>query len=170
MIRVTGHQSRDTPEIIMANEIQADYASGNTLYAAIRDWLGQVWCVAEEVFEDWGEGDHTATDYGIALVDHLGSRHTGDFPENVPAGSYSIQVFLQAGAAPADSDTLLSSRQVLWTGEGELTTLKVLMNKAVQDKLTGAIAYYDDDGQTVLFTHMPEDTAAAVTRDIQFEV
>jgi len=30
----------------MANEIQADYSSGNVLYAVIRNPAGQVWCVA----------------------------------------------------------------------------------------------------------------------------
>ena len=152
----------------MANEIHADYASGNTLYAVVRDWLGQVWYVAQEAFEDWGESGHTAADYAIGLCDRQGGRHVGSFAGNIAAGAYSIQVFLQAGAVPADSDTLLSSRQILWTGAGELTVLKMLLNKAVQDRLTGAIAYYDDDGQTVLATHTPVDTPSAVARETDY--
>lgn len=54
--------------------------------------------------------------------------------------------------------------------KGELTALgldkaaKMLINKAVQDKLTGAIEYYDDDGQTVVLTHTPEENGASITR------
>lgn len=41
---------------------------------------------------------------------------------------------------------------------------KLLVNKAVQDKITGAIDYYDDDGQTILFTHTPIDDESTITR------
>ncbi len=34
----------------MANEIQASYASGSTLYAVIRNRAGEVWQVAGQVF------------------------------------------------------------------------------------------------------------------------
>ena len=41
---------------------------------------------------------------------------------------------------------------------------RVLVNKAVQNKVTGAIEYYDDEGQTVILTHTPEDTESEITR------
>jgi len=41
---------------------------------------------------------------------------------------------------------------------------KSLVNKAIQNKNTGAIDYYDDDGQTILFTHMPIDDESTITR------
>jgi hypothetical protein len=41
---------------------------------------------------------------------------------------------------------------------------KLLANKAVQTKATGAIDYYDDDGSTVLLTHTPTDSESTVTR------
>ncbi len=66
-------------------------------------------------------------------------------------------MFRQAGATPAETDALVCSREILWTGAGELTAVKILANKAVQDKITGAIEYYDDDGQTVLLTLAPYD-------------
>ena len=43
---------------------------------------------------------------------------------------------------------------------------KMLLNKAVQDKLTGAIRYYDDDGQTVILTHTPDEGASSLTRAV----
>jgi hypothetical protein len=40
----------------------------------------------------------------------------------------------------------------------DATTLaKVLTNKAVQNKNTGIVQYYDDDGETVILTHTPSD-------------
>jgi len=41
---------------------------------------------------------------------------------------------------------------------------KVITNKAVQDKSTGAVDYYDDDGQTVLLTHTPNEDQSNITR------
>lgn len=41
---------------------------------------------------------------------------------------------------------------------------KLLVNKAVQSKATGAIDYYDDDGETVILTHTPSDAESTITR------
>jgi hypothetical protein len=148
----------------MANEIQVNYASGNTLYAVVRNSAGEVWFVTGEVFEAWGTGGRTADDYDIGLIDKSGSRYVGGFDTNIPAGRYSIQAFLQAGANPADGDTLVAAEEIVWSGSGKVTTDKLLANKAVQNKLTGQIQYYDDDGQTVLLIQTPTDTESAITR------
>jgi hypothetical protein len=71
---------------------------------------------------------------------------------------------LQAGANPADSDNLVGADEIVWSGAGKVTCDKLLANKAIQNKATGEIKYYDDDGQTVLLIHTPEDTAATITR------
>ena len=41
---------------------------------------------------------------------------------------------------------------------------RMLVNKAVQNKVTGAISYYDDDGETVILTHTPSDAESTITR------
>lgn len=41
---------------------------------------------------------------------------------------------------------------------------KVVVNKAVQTKSTGAVNYYDDDGETVILTHTPTDSESEITR------
>jgi hypothetical protein len=152
-------------EVRMSNELHADYASGNTLYAAVRSLSGQVWCPAAQAFETWGADAHTADDYDLTLADCSGSRYVGDFDADIPPGSYFVQVFAAPGAGPADGDPLVSSRLVLWTGSGELTAAKLLINKAVMDKLAGAVDYYDDDAQTILFTHTTTDTPSTITRN-----
>ena len=148
----------------MANEIHVDYASGNTLYAIVRNTAGDVWYVAGQVFEVWGTAGRTADDYDLSLTDKNGSRYVGSFDSNIPAGRYSIQTFLQAGANPADGDAIVSSEEIVWSGTGRITAGKILANKAVQVKSTGQIKYYDDDGQTVLLTHTPAETEANLTR------
>ena len=148
----------------MANEIQVNYPSGNTLYAVIRNAAGEVWYVAGQTFDVWGTDSRTADDYNISLTDKSGSRYIGSFDTNIPSGRYSIQVFLQAGANPADGDTFIAGEEIVWSGTGLVTAEKLLVNKAVQDKPSGQIKYYDDDGQTVLLTHTPTDAAATITR------
>ena len=43
--------------------------------------------------------------------------------------------------------------------------VKLLVNKAVQDKSSGEIKYYDDDGETVLLTHTPNEGELTITRN-----
>ena len=148
----------------MANEIHVDYTSGNTLYAVVRNSVGEVWYAGGQVFESWGTGSRAADDYDISLTDKSGNRYVGSFDSNIPAGRYSIQIFSQAGVNPADSDNLVEGGEIVWSGVGEVTSDKLLANKAVQNKSTGEIKYYDNDGQTVLLTHTPTDAAATITR------
>ena len=150
----------------MANEIHVDYTSGNTLYAVVRNTAGEVWYAGGQVFESWGTGSRAADDYDISLTDKSGNRYVGSFDSNIPAGRYSIQIFSQAGANPADSDNLVGGGEIVWSGVGEVTSDKLLVNKAVQNKSTGEIKYYDNDGQTVLLTHTPTDAAATITRTL----
>ena len=148
----------------MANEIYVNYASGNTLYAVVRNGAGNVWYIAGQVFEVWGTGGRSADNYDISLPDKSGSLYVGSFDTNIQAGRYFIQIFLQAGANPADSDTFIAGEEIIWSGTGAVTAVKLLANKAVQSKPSGQIKYYDDDGQTVLLTHTPTDAAEAITR------
>ncbi len=49
---------------------------------------------------------------------------------------------------------------------GQLNSaVKMLVNKAVQSKTTNAVTYFDDDGQTALFTHTPVETENQITRE-----
>jgi hypothetical protein len=151
----------------MADEIHANYDSGNVLYAIIRDRAGHAWRPAAQGFEDWGTDSHTAVDYAVALADRSGSRYVGDFDGNVPPGDYTVQVFLQTGATPDDNDILVGGRDIVWSGVGELTAVKLLANKATHDKIAGTFNYYDDDGQTVLLTHVRTEDAATCARTPQ---
>lgn len=152
----------------MANEIHVDYESGKTLYAVRFSSAGQVALSDGSSFENWGANSHDADDYDVALTEigSGGSHYVGAFDgsSNISAGRYCIVVFVQAGASPADGDKIIGSGEINWTGSGELTSDKILANKAVQTKSTGVIGYYDDDGQTVILTHTPDDGESTITR------
>jgi hypothetical protein len=150
----------------MVDEIQINYESGNNLYAMVRNTSGQVWCASVQTFEDYGAGGHDADDYDVPLTDKDGDLYIGSFDGNIPAGRYTVGVFLQSGDNPADGDKLIGSGILVWSGTAELTTDKILANKAVQNKLTGQIEYYDDDGQTVILTHSPVDSESTITRNV----
>lgn len=152
----------------MANEIHIDYESGKSLYAVRFNSAGQVALSDGSAFEDWGTNSHDADDYNVNLseIGSGGSHYVGNFDasSNISAGRYCVVVFLQAGANPADGDDVIGSGEIIWTGTGELTADKMLANKAVQTKSTGAIEYYDDDCQTVILTHTPDDEESTITR------
>ena len=152
----------------MANEIHIDYESGKTLYAVRYNSAGQVALSDGSSFENWGANGHDADDSDVSLseVGSGGSHYACnlDTGSNIPAGRYCVVVFLQAGASPADGDKIIGSGEIVWTGAGEVTADKILANKAIQTKSTGAIKYYDDDGQTVILTHTPDDGESAITR------
>ena len=44
------------------------------------------------------------------------------------------------------------------------TAVKILTNKAVQNKNTGKVDFYDDDGETIIFTHTPTDSESEIIR------
>lgn len=148
----------------MANEIHIDYQSGFAVYAVIRNTAGEVWNPSSQVFESWGSAGHDADDYDISLVDKGGDRYTGDFDAAISSDRYTVQIFLQAAQTPADTDELIGTGSIIWTGRGELTCDKIMANKAVQDKLTGVIDYCDDDGQTVILTITPSEDESTLTR------
>lgn len=103
----------------MANEIIIDFESGNTIYSVVRNTAGQVWYVSGQVFETWGTSGRDADDYDIAMVDKDGDRYVGTFDTNISAGRYTVQGFLQLDGSPDDSDDLIGSNYILWTGSAE---------------------------------------------------
>ena len=159
----------------MANEVHIDYTSGEPLYGVVFDSAGQVKVNGGNTFEDWGSNGHDADDYDFSIseVGSGGTHYTGDFPAEITkAGRFTIVVFIRSGANPADGDEILGGGELIWSGSAEEhiivealnKAIKLLTNKAVQNKITGAIDYYEDDGQTVILTHTPTDSESTLTR------
>jgi len=151
----------------MSNEILVNFKNGNTIFIIRRDMAGQVALSNGSAWETYGAGGHNDDDYAVALVDKGGDMYVGDFDsdENIAAGYYFVQAYLQLGDNPSDGKEFIDSGIIRW-GENhkEITLFKVLTNKAVQTKSTGKIDYYDDDGQTVILTHTPADSESTIER------
>jgi hypothetical protein len=145
------------------NDIYIHYTSGSKLYAVIRDRLCQVWAPAIEAFEEWGRQNRGIADYAIPLTDKSGCLFAADMPGGIAQGTYKIVVFIQAGAAPADEDEIVDSRQIYF-GSGVITAEKLLAGRAIQDKISGQITYYDDDGCTAILTLIPDEDTGSISR------
>ena len=153
---------------------------------------GSVYCVSDDqaVFKNCtleaaaGSG-HTGVAYGIvvngsgaiAVIENCSIKSTS---ANASTGPYDLwQANGKLAACGCAYDT--ASGTIVQGGSGwadavnsqvdtALTDLaldkaaKVLINKAVQNKLSGAITYYEDDGVTAFLTHTPSDQQATITR------
>lgn len=129
----------------MSNEIRQYYPTGYTLYAVIRNTSGYVWYPTGEAFEAWGTGGRTAADYDIALTESQGA-YIGDFDSKVDAGRYDVQVFRQAGGAPADTDNMVGVTQIAWSGVADVGSGEVgAAITTAQAKEHLRITHSDDD-------------------------
>lgn len=99
----------------MANELQI-VAQGDalTVYAVVRRVSdSHVW--NGSAFVAWS--DAAVADYDIALASVGGDLYAGDFPSGIPAGTHvRVNYYQRAGATPAITDLLLSSKEFGWTG------------------------------------------------------
>ena len=130
----------------MSNEIRQFYPAGYTLYAVVRNTVGQVWYPTGEVFEAWGTGGRTAADYDITLVYTGIQEYIGDFDSNIDAGRYDVQVMRQIAGAPADTDNIVGISQIAWSGSAAVGVGEVGAAITVaQAKEHLRITHSDDD-------------------------
>lgn len=141
-------------------------------------------------FVDDADGKTAETGLTIAQADIRLSKNGGDFAQtNNSAGAthdengyYGVPLdatdtatlgslrlaIHKSGALPVWQDFMVIPAHIydwLFGSDGIYeTAAKVLVNKAIQIKSTGVIEYYDDDGQTVILTHTPNDTESSITR------
>ena len=107
-----------------------------------------------------------------ALV-NLEAAHTDNYGYEIGEGYYRIDVpdvafatgagFLSVLVQDSVDNSILVEEKEVQLGILEKAA-KSLVNKAVQNKNTGAIDYYDNDGQTVILTHTPTDGESEITR------
>jgi hypothetical protein len=107
-----------------------------------------------------------------ALAD-LEAAHTDNYGYEIGEGYYRIDVPDAAFATGADFLSVLVQNNVdnnILVEEKEIQlsifekAAKTLVNKAIQNKTTGVINYYDDDGETIILTHTPTDAESIITR------
>jgi len=165
----------------MADEIQIIHDdAAETIYAVIRNQAGQFYAAATpEAFES---ANWATYDIALAQVDATSppssgnAAYKGTFPA-VAAGFYWLDVYVQAGANPAQTDWRASSRLLYWNGTalvpasaiegvgnidstgGSLSLAKAVEamlawmgGKCVYDAATGIASYYGQDGVTVILS------------------
>jgi hypothetical protein len=104
----------------MANELQADYKTGETLYAARFQPEGNVFITDGSADQVWSD----PTLYNVTMTENgNGGHYEGDFDAsaNIAEGTYQVTVFLQTGASPANGDPQLYKGEIYWDGTSELT-------------------------------------------------
>ena len=108
----------------MANEIWHSYQDGSTLYALIwRQTDDKVYdaVAGADTFDTYADADIDTYDIPLTAAGTTGDYYSVDFPVDIGAGVYRVQVMLQAGVDPdADDDTPVAQGEIYWDGSAEI--------------------------------------------------
>jgi len=125
-------------------------------------------CDIKAVTKSSATGDAKAlrAGYSTSLSCELTIKNSILYSDSNGGDAYDIVALNDSKVAVLNS--LYSRNKVSLTGSAKVADLldaaKVFLNKAIQNKTTGAIDYYDDDGQTIILTHTPVDGESEITR------
>src|SRR3990167_5208303 len=112
----------------MANEIAWSFDSASVLYALVYSG-NQIYDVGSAAFEAVGTwNDARVGECDIAMT-AAGDFHFANFPA-VAAGSYFVQIRLQAGGLPDTDDTPLSQGFMVWDGSAEIVASTITADLA----------------------------------------
>lgn len=102
----------------MAGEIQASYQTGRTVYALIRNRVGQIWNTSggTGAFEAYTSVVYTS--YAITMTEQgaASAFYTGTFPTAIPGGIYGIVAKNQVAGSPAETDIPVANGDLQWNG------------------------------------------------------
>ncbi len=109
----------------MANEIQATYDTGVTLYTLVFNAAGQVWRNnAPQQFLVYAPGAIGVYDIPLSEIATNSGQYRANWPVhvNMIAGVYSVVLFEQAGGSPvaADDDRIGETGKMIWDGSAEI--------------------------------------------------
>lgn len=118
----------------MSNEIRGVSATG-TLYARLMNSSGQIWSTAGLAFEAYATANYA--DYDIAMTEQGNSGvYVADFPASVTtSGTYEYFVHRQAGASPAEGDTIINTGKIDWSGSAATSTTSASATLLVTEAL-----------------------------------
>src|ERR1700727_1651908 len=113
----------------MANEIQANFTTGKTLYALVRNSVSLIWNGA--TFESYLSANYST--YIIQMTEQGTSPgfYVGTFPPAIGAGVYGITAHAQNGGSPVETDPPCGVDNFQWNG----TTVLPLSNLATSGQL-----------------------------------
>jgi len=134
----------------MANEIWHSSDEANTLYALIwRQSDDKVYdaVAGSDTFDTYTDAD--IDDYDVAMTNHVDSDyHSVDFPSDISAGVYRVQVLLQIGGAiDADADVVIGQGEIYWDGSAEMNT--TTLDGLIDTIDTNVDSILEDTGTTI---------------------
>ena len=126
----------------MANEIWHSYDEAGVLYALVwRQTDDKVYdrVAAANTFDTYTDAD-IAT-YNVELANIVDSDyHSVDFPSDIAAGIYRVQIMLQESAVAdtphADNDIAVAQGEIYWDGTAEINTYT--LDTSINDDVIGA--------------------------------
>ena len=106
----------------MANEIQATYDSGSTLYALVFNAAGQIWQLTTNTFVAYVAANIDDYDIVMPEIATASGQYRGTFDADIAAGVYSVVLFEQAGGSPvvADDERIGETAKMIWDGSAEI--------------------------------------------------
>lgn len=98
----------------MAGEIQVPYGvSGRNVYALVRNSAGQVWNGI--AFVTYATANLSSYAINLAQQGTASGFYVGNMP-SIANGVYGLVAYDRAGGAPAESDTLIGTESMQWSG------------------------------------------------------
>lgn len=115
----------------MSNELQGSYVHGATVYALVRNTVGQIWNTTTGLFETYTTANYsgyaiTATEQGTASAYYLANMPAA------PAGSINALFKAQVGASPAETDSTVDVGSLDWTGSAVATVANIPVSGTLQ--------------------------------------
>jgi len=97
----------------MANELTVTIPGAVNAYAIIRQQsTAAVYDIPTDAFVAWVDGD--INNYDIVLSNSGGDLYVGNFPSTIASGTYILTYYKRAGASPAITDLIMSSKSIYW--------------------------------------------------------
>ena len=125
----------------MANEIQASYDTGATLYALVFNAAGQV-CTdpaGTPSFVAYVPANQDNYDIPLSEIATDSRQYRGSFPA-ISAGIYTVLIHEQQGGSPASTDPQRGSAAAMhWDGSAEIT----ISDAGLVERKLGLTASYD---------------------------
>lgn len=122
----------------MAGEIQVPLnATGWTVYALVRNTVGQPYRTDTQAFGDYVTAQ--LANYAISLTEQgtASQYYVGTMPA-VAAGVYTLTLYRQSGASPAEGDTVVGHGSIEWDGSAVVPLSSRLPTSSYTAPLTAA--------------------------------
>jgi len=108
--------------------------TGLTLYGVIRSFANTVWNGSS--LESYTSGNWA--NYDVAMSEQGSSQvYVGTFPGSITSGGYHVTIHRQAGGSVAETDPVIGSGGVDWTGSAVLAAFNAAADTVDVGKLSG---------------------------------